>query len=114
MAAKSTTTVLFDDQCGKCTRWADFIQKRDPDSRVNLVGQNSDRGKEILLDIPKELEGLDSIFLISNDGRWFPKSAAIWRVCRQLAFPWFLASIMFLVPWPIRDYLYDAYARMRK
>tara|TARA_B100000700_G_scaffold307640_1_gene384336 strand:+ start:2486 stop:2830 length:345 start_codon:yes stop_codon:yes gene_type:complete len=114
MAAKSTTIVLFDDQCHKCTRWADFIQKRDPDSRVNLVGQNSEQGKEILLDIPKEMEGLDSIFLISNDGRWFPKSAAIWRVCRQLAFPWSLASTMFLVPWPIRDYFYDAYARMRK
>ena len=87
MATKSTTTVLFDDQCGKCTRWADFIKKRDPGSRVKLVGQNSEQGKEILLDIPKEMEGLDSIFLISNDGRWFPKSAAIWRVCRQLAFP---------------------------
>ena len=78
------------------------------------MGQNSEQGKEILLDIPKEMEGLDSIFLISNDGRWFPKSAAIWRVCRQLAFPWSLASTMFLVPWPIRDFFYDAYARMRK
>ena len=78
-------------------------RKETRNSRVNLVGQNSEQGKEILLDIPKEMEGLDSIFLISNDGRWFPKSAAIWRVCRQLAFPWSLASTMFLVPWPIRD-----------
>ena len=114
MAAKSSSTVLFDDQCGKCTRWANFIQRRDPDLRVNLVGQNSEQGKEILLDIPKEMEGLDSIFLINNDGRWFSKSAAIWRVCGQLVFPWSLASMMFLVPWPIRDLLYDAYARMRK
>ena len=107
-------TVLFDDHCGKCTRWAEFIQKRDPDSRVKLVGQNSEQGKKILLEIPDDLKGLDSIFLISSDGRWYPKSAAIWRVCRQLVFPWSLASTMFLVPWPIRDYFYDAYARMRK
>ena len=114
MAAKSSSTVLFDDQCGKCTKWADFIQKRDPDSVVKLVGQNSEQGKEILLNIPKEMEGLDSIFLISNEGRWFAKSAAIWRVCKHLKFPWSYASAMFLVPWPIRDFFYDAYARMRK
>ena len=114
MSSNTSSTVLFDDQCGKCTRWADFIRKRDPDSRVNLVGQNSEQGMEILRKIPIELEGLDSIFLISGEGRWHSKSAAIWRVCRKLGFPWSLASLVCLVPWPIRDYLYDVYARMRK
>ncbi len=31
--------VLFDDQCNKCTRWADFIRSRDPKSNIKLVGQ---------------------------------------------------------------------------
>ena len=70
MAAKSTTVVLFDDQCGKCTRWADFIQKRDPDSRVNLVGQNSEQGKEILrMSLAAELSSSEGRSIKINDER---------------------------------------------
>ena len=72
MATNFDYTVLFDDHCGKCTRWAEFIQKRDPDSRVKLVGQNSEQGKKILLDIPDDLKGLDSIFLISRNHKIIP------------------------------------------
>ena len=105
--------VLFDDQCNKCTRWADFIRSRDPKSNIKLVGQNSSEGLELLSEIPTSMKDLDSIFLVSK-GEWYSKSAAIWRVCRKLRFPWQLASAMLLVPYPIRDYFYDVYARMRK
>ena len=107
-------TVLFDDECGKCSRWARFIQKRDSQSRVNLVGQNSSEGKYLISSIPERLEGIDSVFLISTGGNWYSKSAAIWRICKLLRFPWPIASLMFIVPWPIRDAVYDAYSRFRK
>jgi len=105
--------ILFDDQCNKCTRWADFIRRRDPKTNIKLVGQNSSEGIELLSKIPTAMEDLDSIFLISK-GEWYSKSTAIWRVCGKLRFPWPLASAMMLVPLPIRDYFYDVYARMRK
>ncbi len=111
---RKSDIVLFDDQCNKCSRWAEFIRRRGQETRIILIGQNSADGVEILKAIPKRLEGLDSIFLISNTGEWYSKSAAIWRVCGKLRFPWPLASVMALLPWPIRDYFYDAYARMRK
>ena len=114
MHLRKSDIVLFDDQCNKCNRWAEFIRRRDQDSRITLIGQNSPNGIEILKEMPKVLEGLDSIFLISNTGEWYSKSAAIWRVCRHLRFPWLLAVGMALIPWPIRDYFYDVYARMRK
>ena len=106
--------LLFDDQCNKCNRWADFIRNRDPGSRVRLIGQNTEEGKEKMKLIPKKIANHDSVFLLSRDGKWFSKSSAIWRVCTELRFPWPLASSMFLVPWPIRDFFYDIYARMRK
>jgi len=113
MPSNNSSIVLFDDQCNKCSRWAEFIRTRNSESRVKLVGQNSAEGWELMRLIPKRFEGLDSVFLISN-GEWFSKSAAIWRVCRELSFPWPIASVMMLVPWPIRDSIYDLYARMRK
>jgi predicted DCC family thiol-disulfide oxidoreductase YuxK len=113
MSSRKSDIVLFDDQCNKCNRWAEFIRRRNTDSSIALIGQNSPDGLEILATIPKRLQGLDSIFLISG-GRWFSKSAAIWRVCRKLRFPWPLATGIALIPWPIRDFFYDVYARMRK
>jgi predicted DCC family thiol-disulfide oxidoreductase YuxK len=114
MSSRKSGIVLFDDQCNKCNRWAKFIRRRNPESRITLIGQNSPDGVEILKAIPSKLVGLDSVFLISSRGEWFSKSAAIWRVCRKLRFPWPLASSIALIPWPIRDYFYDIYARMRK
>ncbi len=114
MSSSKSGIVLFDDQCNKCSRWAEFIRRRNPGHTIALIGQNSPDGLEIMNSIPKSLAGLDSIFLISKGGAWHSKSAAIWRVCRQLRFPWPLATGMALIPWPIRDYFYDVYARMRK
>jgi|TARA_B100000287_G_scaffold106734_2_gene99057 predicted DCC family thiol-disulfide oxidoreductase YuxK len=105
--------LLFDDECRKCIRWARFIERRDPKSRVELVGQNSPDGEEIMLSRPSSLEGVDSVFLISTDGVWYSKSSAIWRVCRYLRFPWPLVSAIFFIPRPIRDAAYDVYASMR-
>ncbi|MBR80119.1 MAG: thiol-disulfide oxidoreductase [Euryarchaeota archaeon] len=106
--------VLFDDQCGKCSRWAAFIERRDPRSSVKLVGQNSQEGKIALESRPSSLDGVDSVFLISSDGTWYSKSSAIWRICRLLRFPWPAASVIFLIPRPIRDSAYDVYSRKRK
>ena len=114
MTSGKSNIVIFDDQCNKCNRWAEFIRRRNPGSSITLIGQNSHDGKEIMKAIPRKLAGLDSVFLISSRGEWYSKSAAIWRVCGKLRFPWPLASLMVLLPWPIRDYFYDVYARMRK
>ncbi len=114
MPSEKSHIVLFDDQCNKCNRWAEFIRRRNSESSITLIGQNSTDGKEIMKAIPRKLAGLDSVFLISSRGEWYSKSAAIWRVCGKLRFPWPLASSMALLPWPIRDFFYDVYARMRK
>jgi len=114
MPSRESNIVLFDDQCNKCNRWAEFIRRRNPESSITLIGQNSPEGEEIMKEKPENFAGLDSVFLISNSGEWYSKSAAIWRVCGKLRFPWPLASSMVLLPWPIRDYFYDFYARMRK
>ncbi len=110
----TSPTVLFDDQCGKCSRWAEFIERRDPRSRVKLVPQSSREGKKTLESRPSILEGVDSVFLISSNGDWYSKSSAMWRICRLLKFPWPAASVIFLIPRPIRDSAYDVYARKRK
>ncbi len=105
--------VLFDDSCNKCSRWARFIQKRGENSNVTLIGQSSEQGQSLLDSMPTRFFGVDSVFLVSPSGEWYAKSSAIWRVFRLLRFPWPLASTIVLVPWPIRDAIYDIIARFR-
>ncbi|MEE2629260.1 MAG: DCC1-like thiol-disulfide oxidoreductase family protein [Candidatus Thermoplasmatota archaeon] len=105
--------VLFDDNCNNCSRWAGFIEKRDPSSKVRLIGQSSEEGQEILESMPVRFQGVDSVFLISSLGDWHAKSSAVWRIFRLLRFPWPIATAIALVPWPIRDAAYDLFARFR-
>ena len=105
--------IVFDDNCNNCSRWAGFIEKRDPSSKVRLIGQSSQEGQEILESMPVRFQGVDSVFLVSSFGDWHAKSSAVWRIFRLLRFPWPIASVIALVPWPIRDAAYDLFARFR-
>ena len=73
------STVLFDDACGKCSRWAAFIDKRNPGGRLRILGQETDEGRELLEVRPPSLGGVDSVFIITEDGQWYARSTAIWR-----------------------------------
>ena len=106
--------VLFDDDCVKCRRWARFIEARNDSFNVRLIGQNTLEGQLIIDKMPDSFAGIDSVFLLLPEDDWYAKSSAIWRICRFLRFPWPIASIFALIPWPIRDLAYDRFARQRK
>ncbi|MDP6662162.1 MAG: DUF393 domain-containing protein [Candidatus Thalassarchaeaceae archaeon] len=107
------STVLFDDTCGKCSRWATFIDKHHPGNRLRTMGQETDEGHELLEARPPRLREVDSVFIITEDGQWYARSAAVWRIASRMNLPWSLGAAICLVPWPIRDLFYDFYARRR-
>jgi predicted DCC family thiol-disulfide oxidoreductase YuxK len=55
---------------------------------------------------------VDSLVLLEN-GRYYTKSSAALRICRRLAGVWKLFYIFWLVPKPLRDYVYDFVAKHR-
>ena len=107
------STVLFDDACGKCSRWAAFIDKRNPGGRLRILGQYTDEGRELLEARPSSLGGVDSVFIITEDGQWYARSADIWRIASRMSLPWSFGVVIWFVPGPIRDLFYDLYARHR-
>tara|TARA_B100000586_G_scaffold268587_1_gene245482 strand:+ start:697 stop:1029 length:333 start_codon:yes stop_codon:yes gene_type:complete len=107
------STVLFDDSCGKCSRWAAFIDKRNPGDRLRTMGQETEEGHELLEARPPSLRGVDSVFIITENGQWYARSAAVWRIAHRMNLPWSFGAVIYLVPWPIRDLFYDLYARRR-
>ena len=104
--------VLYDDFCESCSAWALFIEKRSKGT-ISLLGQETPEGKAIIEQRPVELNGIDSVFFVDDEGKWTAKSTAALQIVRQLRFPWPMASIGLLVPRFIRDTVYDAYAKRR-
>ena len=107
------STVLFDDACGKCSRWAAFIDRHGSGERLRTLGQETQEGRELLAARPPSLEGVDSVFIVTEDGLWHARSAAVWRIASRMGLPWSLGALAFIVPWPIRDLFYELYARTR-
>jgi predicted DCC family thiol-disulfide oxidoreductase YuxK len=74
-------------------------------------------GKSILTRHP-ELNGVDSlVFVEPLDFAYleqvFVRSDAALRVASYLGGPWKIALVAYVIPRPIRDYLYDQFAKRR-
>ncbi len=104
--------VLFDGVCNLCNGFVQFVVAHDPDASFQFGALQSASARQVLdlHDTPVPLP--DSIVLV-EDGRVFTRSTAALRIARRLAFPWPLASALFLVPRPLRDWIYDLVARHR-
>ena len=107
------SVVLFDDTCGTCSRWASFINRYAQSGNLRTLGQDTEEGAEFLSNKPDEMQGVDSVFIITEDGQWHAKSGAVWRIASRMGLPWSLGAAMWLVPYPLRDVVYDIYAKFR-
>jgi predicted DCC family thiol-disulfide oxidoreductase YuxK len=102
--------VLFDDVCSLCNASVQFIISRDLRSVFRFASLQSETGKVLRekFGVPE----VDSLVLLEN-GRYYTKSSAALRICRRLAGVWKLFYIFWLVPKPLRDYIYDFVAKHR-
>lgn len=103
--------VLFDGDCNLCNNSVQFILKRDAKAQFRFASLQSQAGRAALEalgagDLP------DSIMLI-KDRKLQMKSTAALAIARGLRWPWPLLSVFWLVPYPLRNLVYDLVARNR-
>jgi predicted DCC family thiol-disulfide oxidoreductase YuxK len=108
---KKTKTILFDGDCSFCNFWVKFITKRDPKKQFEFVSLQSEKGM-MLLDKYKVSKEVDSIVFIKNN-KSHVKSRAVLRIAWHLKLPYPLAIIFMVIPWFMRDWLYDLVAKNR-
>lgn len=106
-----TKTILFDGDCSFCNFWVKFINKRDPKKQYEFVSLQSEKGIELLEEyhISKEI---DSVVFINNN-KGFVKSGAVLRIAWFLKFPYPLAVVFMVIPWFMRNWVYDIIAKNR-
>lgn len=104
--------LFFDGVCNLCNSSVQTIIKKDPHQKFKFASIQSDAAKEILLQFDNFNSDIDSIILI-NKNKIYYKSSAILRVCEILGGVYSFLIIFWLVPKPIRDWMYDFVAKNR-
>jgi predicted DCC family thiol-disulfide oxidoreductase YuxK len=115
--ATGSPILLYDGVCGFCNGAVQFILAHDRIGTMLFTPLQSDVGAAVRTRHPI-LNGVDSVvYLEPSDSpvleHVFIRSAAALKIAQYLGGPWRLLLAFRLVPTPIRDLLYDLFARYR-
>jgi predicted DCC family thiol-disulfide oxidoreductase YuxK len=117
MSEETGPVLLYDGLCGFCDGAVRMVLKVDRRRLFRFAPLASDFARGVL-SIHPELEGIDSIVLVEpreeglGRGVWVRSDAFI-QTARYLGGAWRLLTLFALVPRPLRDWAYDAFAGRR-
>jgi predicted DCC family thiol-disulfide oxidoreductase YuxK len=107
------SVIVFDGVCMLCSRWVDFVLRRDPHGRYKFAAMQTASGRALLIE-----HGIDPddplSFLLLEDNKGYTDTDAIVRILRSFG-PGckFIALLVSIVPRFVRDPLYRWIARNR-
>jgi len=105
--------LFYDGDCGLCHRAVLFTLKRD---RKGVFAFAPLQGETIrdLMDDATRAALPDSLVVREPEGRLRVKSAAVVSLLKRLGIPWkVLGALLWIIPHPLRDFGYDALAKVR-
>jgi predicted DCC family thiol-disulfide oxidoreductase YuxK len=104
--------MIFDGVCNLCTHSVQFILKHESEPRIQFTAVQSPAGARLLRKFGFSADDI-STFVLVSDGKIYIKTSAAILIAKHLKGPWSLLRVLWLVPRPIRDWLYDVIARNR-
>jgi predicted DCC family thiol-disulfide oxidoreductase YuxK len=107
------SVIVFDGVCMLCSRWVDFVLRRDLYGRYKFAAMQTASGRALLIE-----HGIDPddplSFLLLEDRKGYTDTDAIVRILRSFGPGWkFIALLVSIVPRFVRDPLYRWIARNR-
>lgn len=103
--------MLYDGDCGFCSRGVLFAFRRDPRARLRFASLQSEVGRRLLAEHGL-MDDRSTVVLVDEKGAHVRSTAAL-RVARRLRWPWSWTYAAIVVPRPARDALYGLVARHR-
>jgi predicted DCC family thiol-disulfide oxidoreductase YuxK len=107
-----SATILFDGVCNFCNSSVNYVIAHDPGGYFKFAALQSEAGERLTREYGIDTSSVDSVVLVEN-GRSYVRSAAALRIARKLSGPAKLLYIFMIVPRPLRDLFYDAFAKRR-
>lgn len=114
--SSSGPVLLYDGVCGFCNASVQMVIRHDHKRMLRFAALQSDYGKSAIARHP-ELQNVDSLVLIERtsegEERVSYRSTGALRMAAYLGGAWKLFLIAYIIPRPIRDFIYDLIARYR-
>ena len=108
--------LVYDGLCGFCDGTVQFVLARDPAGPLRFAALQGEYGRSVLAR-HVGLRGVDSLVLVESSAgeaeRVLVRSGAVLGLARYLGGLWRLLLVLRIVPRPLRDGLYDLFARYR-
>jgi predicted DCC family thiol-disulfide oxidoreductase YuxK len=104
--------ILFDGVCNLCNGAINFVLRHDKKGIFRFASLQSEAGQRLLAVYGLEAMELNSFFLIDS-GKVYKKSAAALRVVNYFSWYWQELQILRIVPYFLRDAIYDFVATNR-
>ncbi len=105
--------IVFDAQCLLCNGWVQFLLRRRGGRDIRFASMQGATGSRLLAESGLQVNGLQTLLVVTGDGRRWQHTDAILRVLDALGWPWRLAWALWVVPRPWRDAGYRWIARNR-
>ena len=104
--------ILFDGVCNMCVKSIQFIIKKDSKDLFRLASIQSSIGQNIIKKYSINIKKNDSLIFINNN-RISYRSTAILFILNRLNTFWKILLIFYIIPYPIRDFIYILIAKSR-
>ena len=104
--------ILFDGVCNLCNGAVNFVLRHDKKGIFRFASIQSEAGQRLLAAHDLDVRELNSFFLLDK-GKVYQKSAAALRVANYFAWYWKELQILRIVPYFLRDAIYDFIATNR-
>ena len=107
--------LLYDGVCGLCNRSVHLIIRHDRRRELRFAALQSEYGKSVVARHP-ELQNIDSLVLVdtaNGEEKFSTHSTAALQIASYLGGWWKFFLIAYVVPRPLRDVLYNLFARYR-
>ncbi len=105
--------LFYDGVCGLCDRLVQFMLRHDRRGRFRFAALQSDVAAQTLARFGKDPRDLDTVYLLTVDGRLLRKARAILHALVVLGLPWSLGAVFAVLPTVVLDWLYDRVAKNR-
>ncbi len=109
--------MLYDGACGVCARSVAFLRARDGAGRLRFLRLQDPEAAAILAPRGRDAARLDTSYVLAFPGapreRLLDRSQAALFALSALSGPWKAALLLGILPRPLLDAAYDAFARSR-
>ena len=113
LAVMAEHILFFDGVCGLCDRLVQLVLRHDRRRQFRFAALQTDFARTTLAAHHATLDELDTMYVLSDDGRLLRKARAILYVAGVLGAPWSWLRLAAPLPTRVLDWFYDRVARNR-